>query len=99
MKIRNEIPPVYAKQAIAPGQSVEKPTETQPADTKGADRVKISAKARELQAAQQAVRQMPEIDVEKVEKIKAQLEEGTYHVDAQKTAAAILSESLIRQND
>ncbi len=99
MKITNEIPPVYAKQAIAPGQSVEKPAETQLADTKGADRVNISAKARELQAAQQAVRQMPEIDMEKVAKIKAQLEEGTYHVDAQKTAATILAESLIRQND
>ncbi len=99
MKITNEIPPVYAKQAIAPDQPVEKPAEAQPAATQSGDRVNISAKARELQAAQQAVRQMPEVDMEKVAKIKAQLEEGTYNVDAPKAAASILAESLAHQND
>ena len=99
MKITNGIPPTYAKQGIAPGQSVKKATESQPTATKHGDKVNLSAKARELQAAQQTVRQMPEVDMEKVARIKAQLQEGTYNVDAKKAAGNILAESLINQND
>lgn len=100
MKITDGVPPAYAKQGIAPGQSVKKATENQPtATTKRGDKVNLSAKARELQAAQQTVRQMPEVDMEKVARIKAQLQEGTYSVDAKKAAGNILAESLINQKD
>ena len=99
MKISNEIPTVYAKQRVTPGQGAEKSTENKPTAAARGDQVSLSAKARELQTAQQMVRQIPEIDLEKVTKIKAQLKEGTYTVDAEKIAANILAESLINQND
>lgn len=98
MKISNEIPSVYAKQGVAPGKAAEKPAESQPAAAPGADRVNLSAKARELQAAQQMVRRMPDVDIEKVNKIKTRLKEGTYNVDANSIAANILAESLINRN-
>ena len=99
MKITNEIPPIYTKQGVGPGQGVEKATESQPSAAKRGDTVNLSSKARELQAAQQAVRQMPEVDMEKVAKIKAQLEEGTYQVDAAKAASNLLADALIHTKD
>ena len=63
-------------------------------ESKG-DKVDISSHARELQKAQEAVRQMPEVDLEKVEKIKAQLKNGTYKVAPDKIATKILEESLL----
>jgi len=99
MKISNEIPAVCAKQGVTPGRGVQT-TERQPqAAATGADRVQLSEKARELQAAQQLVRQLPDVDIDKVNRIKAQIKEGTYQVDAGHVAANLLTESLLKQAD
>lgn len=99
MKITDNVPPAYAKQGISQGQSGEKASESRVTAAKRGDKVSLSAKARELQSAQQTVRQMPDIDMEKVARTKAQLDNGTYVVDAQKAAAGMLSESLLKQNE
>ena len=59
------------------------------------DRVQISDQAREMQAARQAIEQMPDVDEEKVARIKEQIQNGTYKVDGNKAAGKILAESLL----
>ena len=59
------------------------------------DRVQISDRAREMQAARQAVAQLPDVDEEKVARIKAQVQNGTYKVDGRKVADKMLAESLM----
>jgi negative regulator of flagellin synthesis FlgM len=59
------------------------------------DRVQISQKAREMQAALSQIKQMPDVDEEKVSRIKAQIQAGTYKPDSGTLAEKILAESLL----
>ena len=99
MKISNEMTAVYAKQGITAGSGPQKTGNPPPAAATGRDRVQLSERARELQAAQQLVRQLPDVDIDKVNRIKAQIKEGTYQVDAKHAAANLLTESLLKQAD
>lgn len=91
MEISNKIPPIQNR----PQTVVNKP-QKQPATAPQADRVSLSSKARELQAAHDAVREMPDVDMDKVAKIRAQLKEGTYLTNADKIAEAMLKESFLK---
>lgn len=99
MEISNKIPPAYANQAVKPAQAAEKPEKSQGVAPARGDQVTLSERARELHAAQQAVKQMQDIDTEKVARVKAQLEAGTYQIDPKRIADKLLSESLLDQND
>lgn len=92
MEISGKVPPVaktpYVKQSAKP---VEKPAAAPVA--KG-DRVALSARAKELQAAREAIAKMDDVDHEKVARIKAQIKAGTYKVDAGKIAGKMIDESL-----
>ena len=92
MEISNKIPPVASKGALKP---VEKTPDKATTPVAKGDRVDLSARAQELKAAQEAIKQMDDVDDEKVAKIKAQIKAGTYEVDAEKAAGNILAESLI----
>jgi negative regulator of flagellin synthesis FlgM len=93
MEISNKVPPLdktpYVKQAAKP---VEKPVVSHVAK---ADRVELSAQAKEIQAARKVVAGMDDVDLEKVARIKAQIEAGTYKVDAGKIADKMIDESLL----
>lgn len=95
MEISNKVPPIqntaYVKQA-------KKTTEAEPANpvAKG-DQVELSAKAKELQAAREAIGKMEDVDNEKVARIKAQIKAGTYKVDADKIAGKMIEESLLKE--
>jgi len=92
MEISGKVPPLaktpYVKLSAKP---VAKPAAAPVA--KG-DRVALSAQAKELQAAREAVAKMDDVDHEKVARIKAQIEAGTYKVDAGKIAEKMIDESL-----
>ena len=92
MEISGKIPPVGVKTTALPAankpEKVDRPAAT-------AERVAISDRAKELQAAFQAVKQMDDVDHEKVSRIKAQIKAGTYKVDAEKTAEKLIEESLL----
>ena len=95
MEISNNVPPIqntaYTKQSA-------KTAENSPAGaTTRGDRVVLSAKAKELQAAREALEKMDEVDHEKVAKIKAQLKAGIYKVDADKIAGKMIEESLLKE--
>ncbi len=100
MEISGKVPPAQSKadvQGLEPAQKAKSKT-TKVAGVKG-DRVELSAKAKEMQAAREALKQMPDTDDEKVALIKKQLKDGTYKVDSKKIASKMVDESLLRDMD
>jgi negative regulator of flagellin synthesis FlgM len=69
------------------------------APTAKGDRVEISARARELQAAREAIAKMDDVDKAKVARIKARIKAGTYQVDAEKIAGKMIDESFLKDLD
>jgi negative regulator of flagellin synthesis FlgM len=93
MEISGKVPPLAKTSYV---QSSAKPLEkTGTAPVAKGDRVELSAQARELQAAREALAKMDAVDHEKVARIKAQIADGTYKVDAAKIASKMLEESLL----
>lgn len=93
MDISGKVPPL-AKTSYA--QSSPKPVnKTESAPVIKGDRVELSPQARELQAAREAVAKMDDMDHEKIARIKAQIEAGTYKVDAAKIASRMIEQSLL----
>jgi negative regulator of flagellin synthesis FlgM len=93
MEISGKVLPL-AKTSYA--QSTAKPLEkTQTTPVAKGDRVELSAQARELQAAREAIAKMDSVDHEKIARIKAQIAAGTYKVDAAKIASKMIEESLL----
>lgn len=93
MEISGKVPPLNKTPCIKQtSKPVEKPASTPAA--KG-DRVDLSSRARELQAARKAIAEMDDVDHEKVARIKARVQAGTYKVDAARTAAKMIDEALL----
>jgi negative regulator of flagellin synthesis FlgM len=61
----------------------------------GEDSVELSQSARDLQKAQKALPDLPDIREDKVAVLKQQIENGTYDIRADKIAANMLKESLV----
>ncbi len=94
MEISNNVGPIQRTPDAMAAQAKDKTAKAAPAAAQG-DRVALSPQARELMDARQAIRQMPEVDAQKVAKVRAQLQEGTYVVDSQKIAAKMVAEALL----
>jgi negative regulator of flagellin synthesis FlgM len=62
------------------------------------EKVRLSPKVRELQAARTVAAGIPEIRKEKVAAIRAQIEAGTYRVDSEKIAGKLLAETLLNDH-
>ena len=97
MDISGKIPPLAKTTYAQPSARPAGKTEVAPA-ARG-DRVVLSARARELQAAREAVAGMDDMDHEKVARIRAQIAAGTYKVDASKIASKMIDESLMDDID
>jgi negative regulator of flagellin synthesis FlgM len=93
MEISNKVPPVQSTAYVQPSDKTQAYAGTSPA-AKG-DRVELSAGAKELGAARQAIQKMDDVDHEKVASIKARIAAGTYKVDAEKTAGNMIEEALL----
>ncbi len=61
-----------------------------------ADKVSLSARAADLQAAQRALASAPEVRADKVAELRRQIEQGEYHVDSQDLAADLLREQALQ---
>ena len=59
------------------------------------DTVVISDAAKRIQEAKTQLDNIPDVRAEKVAKLKEQVENGTYKVDAEKTADKLIKEHLI----
>ena len=95
MEISNKVPPVQHTPYVKPTPKTEQAKAHAPV-AKG-DRVALSQSAKELQAAREAIAKMDDMDHEKVARIKAQIEAGTYKVDADKIAETMITESLLKE--
>ncbi len=62
-----------------------------------ADTVKISEEAREFQETQKVMENIPDVRVEKVAKIKNQIENGTYEIKSGKIAEKMVKDSLLNE--
>ena len=54
------------------------------------DTVKLSSQAQSLSSLQETLGNLPEVDEARVEQIRQQIADGSYRVDAEKIATAIL---------
>jgi len=97
MEISNKVPPIQSTPHVKQPSAAEQKQAVAKA-AKG-DQVELSAKARELQAARETIRQMDDVDHEKVARVKAQIEAGTYKVDADKIAGKMIEESLAGETE
>jgi len=61
------------------------------------DKVVLSQEAKKIQEAKKLMDSIPDIREEKIAKIKAQIENGTYQVEEKKLAAKIVKESLLNE--
>jgi negative regulator of flagellin synthesis FlgM len=61
------------------------------------DNVVLSPQAKKIQEAKKIMGSIPDIREEKVAQIKAQIENGTYHVEEKKLAAKMIKESLLNE--
>ena len=94
MEIHGKLPAAYVQQIAKQGQADQKVTNEQRPVSGSADRVTLSARVLEMQAARKAIGQLPDVDMEKVANVKAQLNAGKYRIDAKRAAAGMLAESL-----
>lgn len=95
METSNKVPPVQHTPGVKQSSKIADTKRTGPIP-KG-DRVQLSAQAKELQAAREAIQKMDDVDHDKVAKVKAQIEAGTYKVDADKIAGKMMEESLLKE--
>lgn len=97
MEISGKIPPLSKTPYAQP--SAKPVGKTEAAPVAQGDRVVLSPKAKELQAAREAIAEMDPVDHAKVARIKAQIAAGTYKVDAAKIASKMIEESLLDDID
>lgn len=91
------------QQKVASKPSAKKGGSTPPVSSQSGkqspatERINVSAKAKDIQRAQEVVKSAPDIRVEKVEKIKKAIAEGRFKVDSDKLAGKIL-EDIIKES-
>lgn len=61
------------------------------------DEVTLSSQAREISRAQQALEEVPDVDMDKVNELKNQVENGTYQMDPGRIASSMLGDMLMNQ--
>ena len=61
------------------------------------DRVSLSRRAEYLKAAQQALKSSSDVDLDKVEQIRRQIQEGAYEIDSEQLAEDLLRESILQK--
>jgi negative regulator of flagellin synthesis FlgM len=100
MDIPPKLPPVHQNSAVQAVKSAKKTAAMLPKDAAlQNDRVELSAQAQTILAARRKIQQIAQVDEQKVARIKAEIETGTYRVDSQKAAAGMIAESLLNDLD
>lgn len=96
MDISDKLPPIPPMTNAHRMDRSQKTDGTRPVrPTSGGDSVSLSPQARWLQAAREALADLPEIREERVAAIRAQIEAGAYEVDGEKIADKMIAEGLL----
>jgi negative regulator of flagellin synthesis FlgM len=82
---------------IRDGQKVDASAKQAPKQVLKEDTVVLSPEAKKIQEVRKLLNTVPDIRGEKVARIKAQIGDGTYHVDGEKLAEKIIKESLLNE--
>jgi negative regulator of flagellin synthesis FlgM len=82
----------YLKKVDDPLVTLESKKSSSTAKIRIFDKVHLSEKALEMQQAQLELKQMPEIRTDKVDRIKAAVNQGTYHVPPMTVAQDMMRE-------
>ena len=61
------------------------------------DTVEISGTAKKIQEAKSQLEDIPDIREEKVAKLKSQIENGTYEINADKIASSMIRDALLNE--
>lgn len=89
-KIGEKAVEAYVEKSLAPGNKTP-PASTRDVTKTDQDKVSISKAAKELQEAQKAVQNAPDVRADRVAAIKKQIQEGTYQVPTEALADKLLS--------
>ncbi len=89
-KIIQDRAKVGSKEGSGKGESAESSSKA----GGSSEQIVLSSKAKDIQRAQEAVRSAPDIRVDKVNRIKQQLSDGTYQVNTRDVAEKILKEII-----
>ena len=82
--LRNKTQAVHGKKIDAPSPSKAGPS--------GQDHVELSERAKAMQAASAALKQLPETRSDKVERLKESIKKGKYQVSGEQIAERLLEE-------
>ena len=63
--------------------------------TRGTEHIALSSRAKEIQKSHEAAKNSSDIRVDKVEKIKAAIVEGRFHIDSHELAEKILKDVIV----
>ena len=63
--------------------------------TQGSEHIALSSQAKDIQKSHEAVKSSSDIRVDKVDKIKAAIAEGSFHVDSHELAEKILKDVIV----
>ena len=96
MDVSGKLPPILPFPAARNSTPDADSAEVMPDPQAGTqDRVQISPQVRELRSSREAAAALPEIREDRVAVIRAQIEAGTYRVDAEKIADRMVAEALV----
>ncbi|MEE2987262.1 MAG: flagellar biosynthesis anti-sigma factor FlgM [Nitrospinota bacterium] len=76
----------------SPAKDVTSPSSV--SKTQGTENIALSSKAKDIQKAFEAAKSSPDIRVDKVERIKNSIADGTFHVDSKDLAEKILKDII-----
>ena len=62
--------------------------------TQGTENIALSSKAKDIQKIHEAIKNSPDIRVDKVKRVKAEIAEGRFHVNSDKLAEKILKDII-----
>jgi negative regulator of flagellin synthesis FlgM len=97
MEINNSNPLIISKNGVQRLDSPQQPERT----LKGSgaqtdsDRLEISVRSREIAHLDELIRSTPDVREDKIEKVRKEIEAGTYNVKAEKIAEKILGGNLL----
>lgn len=86
-----------SNQAQVKQTQIEDRSQASPEAVVQQDRLDLSQQGQAIADAQRAIKAVPDIRESLVEKIRNEVENGTYNVDQQKSAEGILRESMVNQ--
>ena len=62
--------------------------------TQGTEHIALSPKAKDIQKIHEAIKNSPDIRVDKVERVKTEIAEGRFHVNSEELAEKILKDVI-----